>query len=184
MQIFDYGKSYALSSLLATTNATVYSTPTLTCNGSSSCSVMAGSPVTLAWSCSSPSDTSTSGSFPTGGAKSGSAQVTPSSSTTYTIQCNPSGSYASVPVTVLNPQLNLSISPELVKLGQSLTVQWSAQNVQSCTVTGPGVNTSGLSGSVSTPIYGRSLYTLTCKNPTSSISISKEALLVPTEKEQ
>lgn len=49
--------------------------------------------------------------------------------------------------------------------GSSCTITWSAQNATSCTLTGPGVSASGISGTISTPpLQATTAYTLTCFN--------------------
>jgi len=56
---------------------------------------------------------------------------------------------------------------KLVNRGNSCTIAWSSQNSKNCSVSGPGLNQTGLptSGSVTTPpITSASIYTITCFN--------------------
>ncbi len=65
--------------------------------------------------------------------------------------------------------LDLRLIPSLVRTGNTTRVHWSAQNVQSCTVTAPnGDSWSGISsslgGETSSPITQASTYTLSCRD--------------------
>jgi hypothetical protein len=181
--VYNYNTSYQSSGLLGSLDVVVSAAPTFTCNSASSCTISQGSSASLQWACAS-GDSSSGGNFATGGSPSGSASVNPSSSTTYTLQCQPSGSYANVNVTVQTPSLSLTINPPRVHIGQVATVQWSATNVTSCSVNGPNFNKSGLSGSATTTITGSGTFTLNCSTNSGSISITRQALLVPVESEQ
>jgi hypothetical protein len=63
--------------------------------------------------------------------------------------------------------MNLRVVPSLVKSGATTKVNWSATNVQSCTVTAPNGDSwdtilSAIGGEVSRPITGETTYTLRC----------------------
>jgi hypothetical protein len=54
---------------------------------------------------------------------------------------------------------------QTVNRGESCTISWDASPATSCTVTGPGLSVSGVSGTVKTPpITATSIYTIKCFN--------------------
>ncbi len=54
-----------------------------------------------------------------------------------------------------------------INRGDSCRLNWSSTNTTSCTVSGPGVNTTGTSGSILTPaLFETSVYTVSCNNGT------------------
>jgi hypothetical protein len=182
-KIYDYNKAFAPSSLLLTSNGTIYNPPSILCNNAQSCAVNAGSNVSITWSCGG-TDTLSSGNFMTGGAVSGSKTLTPQETLSYTLQCSPSGSSASVPVTVLQPIMTLTTTPEFVRKNGTSTVSWSTQNVNSCVLTGPSISVSALSGSrVAGGINGQTTFKLTCQTGLGATSTSKSINLVPVLKE-
>ncbi len=127
----------------------------------SSITILSGSTVKLAWSCIN-SASSSGSNFSTGGATSGNVNVTPSSSTTYTLVCS-NGSQATVNVTVSTAGLSVTANPATVRSGEASTITWSASNVTGCSIAGPGVSSSGLSGTTHTPaLTSQSTYTLSC----------------------
>lgn len=65
-------------------------------------------------------------------------------------------------VTVLQPQVSIDASPIRVQPGGSSTITWSSSEVSSCTVSGPGLSSTNLSGSQAVTISSRSTYTITC----------------------
>jgi len=68
-------------------------------------------------------------------------------------------------VEVAEPEITLSAEPEDIVKGKSSTISWGAENVASCSLTGPGVAVEKTSGSVSTgPLTKDTTYTLTCKS--------------------
>lgn len=140
-----------------------------------------GESTNLTWSCPSGVNTSSSGvNFSTGGALSGSTSVSPSNTTSYTVVCNSSGSSANLTVTVYNPSLTISASPTRVRSGNASIITWSASSVDSCSVSGPGISASGLSGSQSTGgLTNQSTYTLTCTTEGGSISASVIVTIAP-----
>jgi hypothetical protein len=130
--------------------------------GSHGFTILAGHTATITWDGTQSSSTSCDGTnFSTGGALSGSVSVAPSATTDYTVTCGPNS--GTITVTVINPTISISASPATVRSGDTTTITWSATSVNSCTVTGPGVSTSGSSGSLTTPaITSQSTYTLSC----------------------
>ncbi len=54
-----------------------------------------------------------------------------------------------------------------INRGDSCRITWASTDTTSCTVTGPGVNTTGTSGSILTPaLFETSVYTVSCNNGT------------------
>ena len=88
---------------------------------------------------------------------------------TYTLSCTtPDGTVtAAAPITVIPlPVLSLSSSPDSVAYGGQATITWSAQNVTSCTIAGPGISSAQTSGSQTTgPLTADAAYQLTCQSP-------------------
>ncbi len=85
--------------------------------------------------------------------------------------------------------LDLRVIPSLVKNGNTTQVHWSAQNVQSCTVTAPNGDTwngisSPLGGQTSRPITAETTYTLSCLAlDSSTITKSATVRILPTFQE-
>jgi hypothetical protein len=81
------------------------------------------------------------------------------------------------------------ITPPFVDKGSSCVVEWAAQNVANCTLTGQGIPGNGInadvpSGSLKTPpIQTNSNYTLTCTNAFGSTSKTGQCNLNPSVKE-
>ncbi len=141
-----------------------------------------GDPATLTWNCKN-SSSSSGVNFSTGGAASGEAQVSPLETTTYTIVCS-NGGEGRITVVVLHPILALTANPTRVRSGNASTLTWSAQNVDTCSLAGPGVSASGTSGSQSTgPVTVESTYTLTCQNTAGSKSQNVTVTLAPSFEE-
>jgi hypothetical protein len=74
---------------------------------------------------------------------------------------------AGPPAAPPSPILDLRVIPSLVRSGNTTKVNWSAQNVQSCTVTAPNGDTwsglqSAIGGETSSPITAETRYTLSC----------------------
>ncbi len=140
--------------------------------------INAGDTTPLSWSCGT-SGTSSGVNFSTGGAPSGSVNVSPSVTTNYTVNC-PAGGTDGETVTVYSPALTFSVQPTRIKSGNSATVTWSATGVTSCTVLGPNVSATGLTGSRSTgALTQQSIYTLTCTSPGGSVSSSATVNITP-----
>lgn len=94
----------------------------------------------------------------------------PQRTQSYGVMCaNSCEAYAIL--TVDDPALSLSVSSDLVRGGDIVTVTWSAslpepeedEEPPTCSVSGPGLNANGLSGSAqSGPIVNESTFTLSC----------------------
>jgi len=108
--------------------------------------------------------------FNTGGAASGSVNVSPNKSTTYGVTCtNESGSNSDrVLVTVSKPTpaptTSLSASPSSIIQGDSSTLSWSSSNATSCS--GSGFSTGGrTSGSATVSPNNNAIYQVSCSGP-------------------
>ncbi len=154
-------------------------------------SVLPGGLSTLTWTCPNPPYTSSTGDthYSTGGAASGSAGVNPLQTTTYSVTCNAAGGLTtggSAQVTVLQPSLTITATPNKVKKGSTATIVWSATNVTagSCRVAGTdGSSWSGSSGSQSPIINAPTTFTLACSVPSGPLSQSVTVGLIPNIKE-
>lgn len=151
--------------------------------------LLPGESCTLSWSCSAPPFTSSAGGgFSTDGNMSGSTQVSPTETTTYTLSCgSPTGSSTgTVTAMVGQPELTLTAQPTRVRKEDSTTLTWSAQNVTpgSCRVTGTDNSSwSGDSGSEEVTINAITTFTLTCSIPSGPTSKSVTVGIVPTFEE-
>ena len=94
---------------------------------------------------------------------------------------NPPGGSGTNPAAVLD----LRVIPSLVRRGNSTKVHWSAQNVESCTVTGQNGDSwigsaSPLGGQTSRPITGETTYTLSCTDlDGNTVTRSAEVRVIP-----
>lgn len=111
------------------------------------------------------------GGFDTGGAANNSSGVLTGAltdnPTIFGITCTGLGgsvtSYASV--TVLQPYATISASPTRVTSGTNSTITWTAGQVRSCTITGPGISRTDYAEtptSQSVAITGKSTFTIRC----------------------
>lgn len=165
--------------------ATALAACPFTANGvSQNLTINGGATVTLAWNCTSPSTSASGLNFSTGNAPSGHVDLTPSSSTSYVVQCNAACSPSTINVTVNYPTISIVASPTRVKSGQASTITWSSSQVTSCAVTGPNFSASGTSGARSTgTIVSGSSYVLTCQSPGGVLTASVNVTLVPSQTE-
>jgi hypothetical protein len=90
-------------------------------------------------------------------------------SATTGLEGNGSGSGAGDGGSYLPPtaDLDLRVIPSLVRTGDTTTVNWSAENVESCTVSAPNADSwsgtqSPIGGETSSPITIQTVYTLSC----------------------
>lgn len=83
----------------------------------------------------------------------------------------------------INPQVDISVSTTLVRKGADVTVSWTASDVNSCTVNGPGVlqsySTESVSDQTEVEIESRSTYTITCDTESGTMSDSVTVGIVP-----
>ncbi|MES2135410.1 MAG: hypothetical protein V4449_04175 [Patescibacteria group bacterium] len=150
-------------------------------------SVVYGAPSMLSWT-SAHAVSCSGGNFSTGGAKSGTLAVTPVTTTLYSLTCTDgsgNNAYSTATVTVIAPTLSISGSPNLVRSGDSSTITWSVSgHVDACTVSGPGLSSSAVSGSKSVPITSESIFTLSCTAGTLHSSVSTSVKILPAFREQ
>lgn len=124
-----------------------------------------GGSATISWSASNVSSCTYEGSsWPS----SGSQQVSPPSTKTYTLVCVPktgggqvSGSATLTVTTPSPPTVSVSASPTTINAGQSSTITWSSSNASSCTYDGLSWP---VSGSQSVSPTATKTYTLSCSN--------------------
>lgn len=97
----------------------------------------------------------------------GSIDVSPISTTTYTITVTGSGGSAvdSLKVTVIpKPQISFSANPATIDTGQSSLLSWSVTNAESVSIE-PDIGAVGTSGSVSVAPTEKTIYTLSAAGP-------------------
>lgn len=144
-----------------------------------------GETATLAWSSTgAPSCTGTG--FSTGGATSGSVQVTPTQSSSYSIDCG--GVIMNITTNVTEPRAYITAEPTSVDAagaGGNTTVYWSASEVTSCTITTPfgetlfsGAPPAGTSTIAETGILKQTRYTLSC-TPLTGQNVVSSVLVNP-----
>lgn len=136
----------------------------------------------LTWSSTNATSCTSFGGFSTGDTASGSATVRPSSTTSYGITCTGAGgtsapAYATV--NVVQPIATISASPIRVLYGSPTTITWNSSDVTSCAVSGPGLTTTGKSGTRTVNVYSQSTYTITCQTVGSPITQSTVVNIAP-----
>ncbi|MES2014602.1 MAG: CARDB domain-containing protein [Patescibacteria group bacterium] len=153
-------------SLTATcTTATVKSPPTAVITATPSDIVAGVNTSRIDWT-STNAASCTSTKFATGNATSGSVTLSPTVTTAYDLTCSdgtrPASSNAVVTVSPVG--LTLSVSPgTTVRQGDGATVTWSAVGTPtSCSISGPGLSSTAVSGSQGVTINQQSTYTFTC----------------------
>jgi hypothetical protein len=83
-------------------------------------------------------------------------------------------------VAVPEPIITITASPALARPNSTPTITWSAQNVSSCVVSGPGISSTALSGSAPTsPIRARSVYTIACTKTDGTAATPKSVTVNP-----
>lgn len=161
--------------------ATLFVNPSIIDNGQTS---------QLTWSSTNATSCTAFGGFSTGGATSNSTGVSTGALTTtqnYQMSCTGGGGTANsniATVIVLQPDVTLSANPSRVHLGETTTISWSASQVNSCSISGPGLPpTSGLSGTRNIVIAEQSTYTITCQTNSSPITKTIIVNLIPSFQE-
>ncbi len=139
--------------------------------------ISGGESTTLEWSCPNGTSTIRGGSsssatpFNPKTALIGSIKLSPAKTTTYSVTCLKNTvivAKASCDVVVTAPVrapiIKISASPRVIYSGETTDIIWSAQNVRSCTLTGPGIASANITGrETSAELYKTSTFTLTCK---------------------
>lgn len=144
-------------------------------------SIWVGDSSTLSWSSTNATSCTSTGGFSTGGTKSGSASVSPLTTSTYQITCTDAGgtsSPANATVTVLQPNVTLTATPTRIKSGGTVTIAWTSQYVTSCQVTKNGVAwASGKTGSQTDTLTAQATYVATCQSKVVAVTASQQVIV-------
>ena len=180
------------SCVAPTPSATIPTTPpTISVCVASDCGPqLPGTPRTLVWDCPNPPYVTSAGfGFSSGGALHGSITVSPLSTTTYGVQCNPGGMVATTIAEVEQPSITLTAVPPMVRTGNSTNLLWSAQGVTSCQLSGKNINevhnanVNGTINTITTPsgaVLASQIYTLRCQSAVGPVSTTATVTIVPT----
>ena len=155
-------------------SAQTSSGPAATVNLSASrTAINAGEQVTLTWSSNNATSCTASGGWSGTRQTSGSETVGPVNQTTrFTLSCSGAGGGGLAEVTVQvdtgsGVSVTLSANPSNVSQGGTTTLQWTAQNANTCTASGGWSGTQPLSGSfVAGPLNQTTSFQLSCDGPT------------------
>jgi len=151
--------------------------PTVTISANPS-SITSGNSSVLSWSSSNADSCYASGGWSGTKNRSGSQNVYPNFTTTYTLRCSNERGEVSQSVTVyVNSQQNnlsvsLSASPSTVNAGQASTLYWSSDNANNCYASDGWSGSKNLSGNEVVYPYTTTTYTLRCTNNTDTQSRS------------
>lgn len=155
-------------------------TPATVLFSASPTTIDSGESSTLTWTSTFATSCTAAGGFSTGGATSGSASTGALTQTsTYQITCTGDGGTsapASATVTVVNPSVSISTTPDRVPSGGATTISWDATNVNACTITRNGTTwrtltapaSRALSGSATDTITAQTTYVISCTNNASA----------------
>jgi hypothetical protein len=78
-------------------------------------------------------------------------------------------------VTIPDPTLAFTVTPSIMKIGQSAGLNWTAQNVDTCTASGDWTGTKSLTGNISSGALSTEktyAYTLNCDNTVDGLNIN------------
>ena len=140
-------------------------TVTLTANPTS---INAGNSSTLTWSSSNATSCVASGGWSGSQPTSGSKSVTPSGTTTYTLNCSGAGGSTSKSATVsvsgsgAGPAVYLAAYPQTVTPGTAVGLGWATSNAVSCMASGGWSGARPTSGGTTVFPSTTTVYTLTC----------------------
>jgi len=127
-----------------------------------------GQSATISWSSTDANSCTASGGWSGARGTSGSESVSPSVTTSYTLNCSGDGGNASDSVAVTvnapfpAPAVSVTASPSTIDQGQSATISWNSTDATSCTASGGWSGARGSSGSESVSPTATASYTLTC----------------------
>ncbi|MDP2655312.1 MAG: CARDB domain-containing protein [bacterium] len=159
-------------------------TPTATLSASPN-PVVTGQSSTLTWG--STNTTSCVGTGFTAGGTSGSRSTGPltQNPTSYSVTCTGPGGSATdnESITVLQPTADISANPARVQTGTPSLITWSTSNVNSCTISGPGLSSTSLSGSQNVQINSQATFTINCITNGSPVTDSVMVNVIPVFKE-
>ena len=144
--------------------------PVITSFSASPSTIDQGQSSTLSWSSNNASSCTVTGFLAGGpsGSQSTGTLNTPVVST-YQLICSGLGGNSSprfASVTVLSPAVSISASPSRVRIGTQSTITWSASQVVSCTISGPGLSRTDYAEtptSQNVTISSQSVFTITCQ---------------------
>lgn len=151
-------------------------------------SISSGQSATLSWSSTNATSCSASNGWTGSKALSGTEVVSPTVTTTYTINCTGSGGSAQGQVVVTvsatppppsTPTLTLSASPTSINPGQSSTLSWNATNVTSCSASNGWTGTKALSGTQVVSPTATTTYTLACTGSNGNVTKNATVNVVP-----
>jgi len=148
--------------------------PTTSLTGSP-LTISQGQSANLSWGSTNATSCASAGGFATGNAASGTALVTPATTSSYQVSCTgPGGTAASniVTITVTTPTVTITAGPDRVLPNGTTTISWNASNVNSCVITKNGTTwktrtadaSHVVTGSATDTITGQTTYTITCVN--------------------
>ena len=132
-----------------------------------------GDSSTLEWDSTDAVSCTASGGWSGGKALDGTQVVTPSATTTYTLECENDEGEVTKSVTVnvipegpvpLEPTLDFTADPETVNEGDSALLEWESNNATSCVASGGWSGSKTLVGSQQVTPSATTTYTLTCEN--------------------
>lgn len=193
----------AVNSSQVVSNITVATTYTLTCTGTGGSvarsvtvqisatpptvvvnltatpsTIMVGATSALTWTTTNATSCTASGAWTGARATSGTVNVSPAATTTYTLTCN--GTAQSVTITVNPaqppppdaPTLTFTASAATVASGTPITLTWSSTNATSCSASGSWSGAKPTSGSDSSgPLTSPVTFTLTCSGSTAPAAV-------------
>jgi Zn-finger protein len=139
-----------------------------------------GQSATINWSSTDATSCTASGGWSGSRGSGGTESVSPTATTTYTLNCSGAGGSANDSVTVIvnqppvatEPTVNLSASPSRIRRGDSITLSWSSTDATSCTASGSWSGSKSTSGSQSVTLSDPGTLTLTCTGEGGSTSSS------------
>jgi len=145
-------------------------------------SILAGNSSTLSWTSANASSASIDNGVGNVAVPSGSAAVSPNTTTTYTLTANGAlGSTATSPATVTvyaRPTGSLSASPSSIFVGDSSTLSWTSANASSASINNGVGNVAVPSGSTSVSPNSTTTYTLTANGALGSTATSPTTVTV------
>ncbi len=136
---------------------------------------------TISWTSSDASSCNASGAWSGAINTSGYEIISPSVTTTYTITCSGESGIASdtvtldvneIPVQVVDPVVNLSVSSSVIQQGQSTILSWSSSGTNGCTTSGAWEGARDTSGSETVAPNSSSTFIISCAGDAGSVSDS------------
>lgn len=143
--------------------------PTVTFSANPS-TINAGQSSRLTWSSTNATGCTASGGWSGARTTSGSQDVTPANTTTYTLTCIGPGGNASASTTVtVTPSggvtLTFTADPSFINAGQSSTLSWASTGITGCVASDGWTGAKAASGSEQVLPGATTTYTLTCDGP-------------------